>query len=179
MSASSGLLTGDIYMASEPSPELVALRDKLTVNVRKANIRKKAVTYSLPNANGGVCEILLDIDARKSKLVNFTISNNSGEKVVMQYDVTAHSMSFDRRESGIVDFSQDFPAVTVSPTFEDKGRISLRIFIDKSSMEVFGNNGQFVMTNLVFPEKPYTTLSISSGDGNARLENLKIYSIKE
>lgn len=170
---------GDIYMASKPSPELVALRDKLTVNVKKANIRKKAVTYSLPNANGGICEILLDIDARKSKLIDLTISNNAGEKVVMQYDVTAHTLSFDRRESGIVDFSQDFPAVTVSPTFEDKGRISLRIFIDKSSMEVFGNNGQFVMTNLVFPEKPYTTLSISSADGNARLENLKIYSIKE
>lgn len=170
---------GDIYMASEPSPELVALRDKLTVNVKKANIRKKAATYSLPNANGGVCEILLDIDARKSKLINLTVSNNAGEKVVMQYDVAAHSLSFDRRESGVVDFSQDFPAVTVSPTFEDNGRISLRIFIDKSSMEVFGNKGQFVMTNLVFPEKPYTTLSISSGDGNARLENLKIYSIKE
>lgn len=170
---------GDIYMASKPSPELVALRDKLTVNVKKANIRKKAVTYSLPNANGGICEILLDIDARKSKLIDLTISNNAGEKVVMQYDVTAHTLSFDRRESGIVDFSQDFPAVTVSPTFEDKGRISLRIFIDKSSMEVFGNNGQFVMTNLVFPGKPYTTLSISSADGNARLENLKIYSIKE
>lgn len=170
---------GEIYMASEPSPELVALRDKLTVNVKKANIRKKAATYSLPNTNGGVCEILLDIDARKSKLINLTVSNNAGEKVVMQYDVAAHSLSFDRRESGIVDFSPDFPAVTVSPTFEDKGRISLRIFIDKSSMEVFGNKGQFVMTNLVFPEKPYTTLSISSGDGNARLENLKIYSIKE
>lgn len=170
---------GEIYMASEPSPELVALRDRLTVNVKKANIRKKAATYTLPNANGGVCEILLDIDARKSKLINLTVSNNAGEKVVMQYDVAAHSLSFDRRESGIVDFSQDFPAVTVSPTFEDKGRISLRIFIDKSSMEVFGNKGQFVMTNLVFPEKPYTTLSISSGDGNARLENLKIYSIKE
>ena len=170
---------GDIYMASEPSPELMALRDRLTVNVKKANIREKAATYSLPSTNGGVCEILLYIDARKSKLVNLTLSNNAGERVAMQYDVAAHTLSFDRRESGVVDFSQDFPAVTVSPTFEDKGRISLRIFIDKSSMEVFGNGGQFVMTNLVFPEKPYTTLSISSVNGNARLENLKIYSIKE
>lgn len=170
---------GDIYLASAPSPELLALRDRLTTGVRKANIGKNGRSYRLPATNGGVCEILLDIDARKSKLVSLTISNNAGEKVVMQYDVAAHTLSFDRRESGIVDFSQDFPTVTVSPTFEDSGKISLRIFIDKSSMEVFGNNGQFVMTNLVFPEKPYTTLSISSTDGNARIENLKIYSIKE
>lgn len=170
---------GNIYLSSAPSPELLALRDKLSVNVKKANIRKKAVRYSLPEANSGVCEILLDVDARKSEQINFIIANNDGEKVVMEYDVADHTLSFDRRESGNVDFSQDFPAVTVSPTFEDNGKISLRIFIDRSSIEVFGNNGQFVMTNLVFPERPYTSLSISSTGGNARIENLKIYSIKE
>ena len=170
---------GNIYLSSAPSPELLALRDKLSVHVKKANIRKKAVRYSLPEANSGVCEILLDVDARKSEQINFIIANNDGEKVVMEYDVADHTLSFDRRESGNVDFSQDFPAVTVSPTFEDNGKISLRIFIDRSSIEVFGNNGQFVMTNLVFPERPYTSLSISSTGGNARIENLKIYSIKE
>ena len=170
---------GNIYLSSAPSPELLALRDKLSVNVKKANIRKKAVRYSLPEANSGVCEILLDVDARKSEQINFIIANNDGEKVVMEYDVADHTLSFDRRESGNVDFSQDFPAVTVSPPFEDNGKISLRIFIDRSSIEVFGNNGQFVMTNLVFPERPYTSLSISSTGGNARIENLKIYSIKE
>ena len=170
---------GNIYLSSAPSPELLALRDKLSVNVKKANIRKKAVRYSLPEANSGVCEILLDVDARKSEQINFIIANKGGEKVVMEYDVADHTLSFDRRESGNVDFSQDFPAVTVSPTFEDNGKISLRIFIDRSSIEVFGNNGQFVMTNLVFPERPYTSLSISSTGGNARIENLKIYSIKE
>ena len=170
---------GNIYLSATPSPELLALRDKLSVNVKKANIRKKAVRYSLPEANSGVCEILLDVDARKSEQINFIIANNDGEKVVMEYDVADHTLSFDRRESGNVDFSQDFPAVTVSPTFEDNGKISLRIFIDRSSIEVFGNNGQFVMTNLVFPERPYTSLSISSTGGNARIENLKIYSIKE
>ena len=170
---------GNIYLSSAPSPELLALRDKLSLNVKKAKIRKKAVRYSLPEANSGVCEILLDVDARKSEQINFIIANNDGEKVVMEYDVADHTLSFDRRESGNVDFSQDFPAVTVSPTFEDNGKISLRIFIDRSSIEVFGNNGQFVMTNLVFPERPYTSLSISSTGGNARIENLKIYSIKE
>ena len=169
---------GELYLCSAPSPELSALRDKLIVNVRRANIGKKNATYSLPATNDGICEILMDVDARKAQKINFTIANKAGEKVLMTYDIAAHTLSFDRRESGIVDFSQDFPAVTVSPTFEVNGKISLRIFIDKSSVEVFGNNGQFVMTNLVFPENPYTTLSISSADGKAAIENLKIYSIK-
>lgn len=176
-----GLFTapdGEVYLASTPSPEMKALRGTPTVSVRNADIRKKAVSYPLPAANGGVCEILVDVNARKSSKINLTLANNAGEKVVMLYDVAAHTLSFDRRESGIVDFSQDFPAVTAAPTFEDNGKISLRIFIDKSSIEVFGNDGRFAMTNLVFPENPYTSLSISSTGGNARIDNLKIYPIK-
>lgn len=169
---------GELYLASTPSPEMKALRGKPTVNVRNADIRKKAVSCPLPAANGGVCEILVDINTRKSSKINLILANNAGEKVVMLYDVAAHTLSFDRRESGIVDFSQDFPAVTVAPTFEENGKISLRIFIDKSSVEVFGNDGRFAMTNLVFPENPYTSLSISSTVGNARIDNLKIYPIK-
>ena len=69
-------------------------------------------------------------------------------------------------------FEQDFKIV------ENKKKVSLRIFIDKSSMEVFGNDGKFVMTNLVFPNSPYSSISISSEGGNAKIENLQIYSIK-
>lgn len=170
---------GQIYASSQPSPELVALRGSLKLDVRKASVGKNPRTYLLPSSNSGVCEILLDIDARGADVVSLTLKNDGNEKVVMKYDAAAHTLSFDRRESGVVDFSQDFPAVTVSPTFEDENRVSLRIFIDRSSIEVFGNDGKFVMTNLVFPTKPYSTLSISSRGGNAKVENLKIYSIKE
>ena len=132
----------------------------------------------LPATNDGICEIALDIEAKKSESVNLLISNKSGESVTMKYDVGAHTLSFDRRESGIVDFSQDFPAVTVSPTFEDYNKISLRIFVDKSSIEVFGNDGNFVMTNLVFPTTPYTTLAVSAKGRSARITNLSIFPIK-
>ncbi|MDE6161835.1 MAG: GH32 C-terminal domain-containing protein, partial [Muribaculaceae bacterium] len=51
-------------------------------------------------------------------------------------------------------------------------------FIDRSSIELFGNDGRFVMTNLVFPNEPYATLSVAAKDGTARISNLKIYSLK-
>lgn len=170
---------GRIYMSSSPSPELVGLRDKETVRVSSKSVGSKAREFALPVTNDGVCEILLDLDCRKSDSVDIRIANNAGEAVTLIYDASNHTLSFDRRSSGIVDFSQDFPAVTVAPTFEIGRKISLRIFIDRSSMEVFGNDGKFVMTNLVFPTKPYTTLSIAADGGSARIENIKIYSIKE
>lgn len=169
---------GDVYASSAPSPELEALRGTLVVKMKKASVGKKARSFALPSENGGICEILMDIEASKAKTVNIGLSNSQGEKVVMQYDPAAATLSFDRTQSGITDFSEGFPAVTVTPTHEASGRIALRIFVDRSSMEVFGNNGEFVMTNLVFPRTPYTALSVSAEGGNAKIENLKIYTLK-
>lgn len=169
---------GQIYMSSAPSPELITLRDKEITKVKNKSIGRKAREYALTTSNDGVCEILLDLDCRKADSIGIRISNKEGEFVTMTYNPSDNTLSFDRRHSGIVDFSQDFPAVTVAPTFENGNKVSLRIFIDKSSMEVFGNNGKFVMTNLVFPTKPYSTISIEANGGNAKIENLKIYSIK-
>ena len=170
---------GQIYASSAPSPELTAMRGRLAVSKGSVKAGKNPVSFALPSENSGICEILLDIDGGSKEDVTLTLSNKAGNKVDMVYDAGKHTMSFDRRESGIVDFSENFPAVTVSPTFESNGRISLRIFIDRSSIEVFGNGGEFVMTNLVFPTEPYSTLSVSSLGGKAKISNLKIYSLKK
>ena len=166
-------------MSSTPSPELENLRNKVITKINNKTIGKNAREFALPVFNDGVCEILLDLDCKKADSINIKIANKAGEFVTLRYNSADNTFSFDRRHSGIVDFSQDFPAVTVAPTFENGKKVSLRIFIDKSSMEIFGNGGKFVMTNLVFPTKPYSTISIAAAGGNAKIANLKIYSIKE
>lgn len=168
---------GEVYASSAPSPELLGMRGKLTESASRINAGSKARSFRLPEANDGVCEILMDIDAAKAESVTLTLSNKAGDEVVMTYDRKASQFSFDRTRSGIVDFSESFPAITVSPTYEKNGKISLRIFIDRSSIELFGNEGRFVMTNLVFPTQPYSTLSVASS-GNAKISNLKIFSVK-
>lgn len=170
---------GQLYLSSSPVAELAALRDKPSVSVRNKPAGGNGRNFPLPDSNGGACEILLDIDSRKAASVDITISNNDGESVILSYDAKAHKLSFDRRRSGLTDFSQDFPTVTTAPTFETDGKLSLRIFIDRSSIEVFGNGGKTVMTNLVFPTVPYSSVSVSAKGGNTRIENLKIYPIKE
>ena len=170
---------GEIYAASAPSPELLNLRGTLSQKAKKFTAGSKSRSFALPVRNDGICEILFDIDAAKADEVEITMSNAGDEKVVMQYNPKAHTFSFDRNQSGITDFSKNFPAVTVSPTFEDSGKVSVRIYVDRSSIELFGNDGRFVMTNLVFPTSPYSAISFSSKGGNAKIENLKIFTINE
>ncbi len=169
---------GEIYTSCTPSPEIGALRGNASVKKRLFTAGKKSRTFALPEANGGICEITLEITPKKGVPVNLTLANEAGNKVEMVYNPAESTFSFDRYQSGQTDFSQDFPAITTAPAFTDGGNLRLRIFIDRSSIEVFEQNGRFAMTNLVFPESPYTTLSVNAPAGNARIENLAIYPLR-
>ena len=138
---------------------------------------KKATAVNLPKTNDGVCEISFDIESPSKDKVTVTLSNPVGEKAVIVYDPVANTISFDRTQAGISDFSRDFPAVTTAPTFTDHATTSVRLFIDRSSIEMFERDGRYAMTNLVFPSDPYTTLSFSS-EGKAKISDLYIYSVK-
>ena len=166
---------GQLYLSSAPSPELLAMRAKPVTSASHISIGNKPRTFALPAANDGICEITLDIDPAKSSEVALTIGNKSNESVTVTYDAAARTISFDRRNSGLTDFSKDFPAVTTAPLFTAGRTVSLRIYVDRSSIELFADDGRSVMTNTVFPTSPYTTLSLSSTGGKADIRNLKIY----
>lgn len=166
---------GQLYVSSTPSPELEALRGKIFKSVANTSVGAKAQKYAIPE----ICEILMTIDPAKADSVSLILSNASGEHVDMIYDVKQETLSFDRRQSGIVDFSQDFPAITYAPVHSADGKLSLRIFIDRSSIEVFGNEGRFVMTNLVFPNTPYSALTLKTDGGKAKISDLRIYTIND
>lgn len=51
------------------------------------------------------------------------------------------------------------------------------IILDWSSIEIFLNGGVYCFTDLIFPNKPYTKLTIQSKD-NQEIKNLKINCIK-
>ena len=96
----------------------------------------------------------------------------------MNFNPGDGKFSFDRTQSGITEFSKDFPAVVWAPTLRQSKEQKLRIFIDTSSIEVFDGEGNFVLTNLVFPNEPYSQISFSAKGGKARLNSLDIYNIK-
>ncbi|MGN1247448.1 MAG: DUF4980 domain-containing protein [Paludibacteraceae bacterium] len=86
----------------------------------------------------------------QSKPTVVTLSNEQGEEFLITYDPKAMTLSVDRSKSGVVDFSVDFPVPATAPV--QRKLTSLRIFIDRCSVEVFGNNGEVCLTSLVFPQ---------------------------
>ncbi len=101
--------------------------------------------------------------------VHITLANTQGEEVVITYDFKAQTCAFDRTQSGDISFSHEFSAVTVAPTFNSTKEVHLQLFIDNASIELFGDNGRFVMTNLVYPTTPYTIINHKTEGGRCKV----------
>ena len=139
---------GETYCAVRPAKEMDAARGK---KIARPTDR---------------CEIVVTLkgDAR------ITLSNGSKERVVLDYDADMASLDFDRRHSGQCSFSDAFPTVVTAPVHGSLR--TLRIFIDKSSIEVFDADGRLSMTNLVFPSSPYNRISVK-GKASAKIYEIK------
>lgn len=88
-----------------------------------------------------------------------TLSNDEGEEFVITYDQKAMTLTCDRSKSGVTNFNQHFAdKPTVAPVH--KKLTQLRVFVDNSSVEVFGNNGEVCLTNLVFPKSKFNHLTV-------------------
>ena len=112
------------------------------------------------------CEIVVQLKGD----AQLTLRNSKGEKVVITYDAVEQTIDFDRRRSGDVSFSEAFPCIVTSPTY---GQIkTLRIFVDRSSIEIFDAEGKMAMTNLVFPSDPYNKLVVK-GKAKSTVYKLK------
>ncbi|MDE6273238.1 MAG: DUF4980 domain-containing protein [Muribaculaceae bacterium] len=168
---------GQTYLASVPSPEVDLIRGK-AIKYGKSGLSKKGKNYMLPAQNDGVCEIVISVEPKDENPVEIKLSNKAGENVVMTIDPKADTFSMDRTKSGLTDFSEHFPCVTTAPAYSaDTKKYDIRIFIDRSSIEAFSSDGHFAMTNLVFPNSPYTTLTVSS-PASGKINDLKIYPVK-
>lgn len=90
----------------------------------------------------------------------------AGARTVLAYDCRTAELSLDRTESGNVGFHESFPSVErVAVSLED-GRLRLRVFLDRCSVEVFAQDGLATITDLVFPANSGTAVGLlAEGDG--------------
>ena len=166
----------ELYLKSTPSVEVKKARGK-KVSIPSFRVSEKHEIVNLFKDNQGAYEVEILIQNAGASKIAFCLLNDKGEKVSMYYDLNRKQFVMDRSESGTVDFSKDFPAVTVAPANVDK-ELTLRLFVDRSSIEAFGEDGKFVMTNLVFPSQPYVKMCFEADKNGYAVKTLNVYKLQ-
>lgn len=166
----------ELYLKSTPSVEVKKARGK-KVSMPSFKVSEKHEMVNLFEEKQGAYEVEIVIQNAGASKIAFSLLNDKGEKVSMYYDLNRKQFVMDRSESGKVDFSKDFPAVTVAPVNVDK-ELTLRLFVDRSSIEAFGEDGKFVMTNLVFPSQPYVKMCFEADKNGYAVKSLNVYKLQ-
>ena len=186
---------GQLLLSAAPVKELSTLRGK-EEKIGDFNLGEKRVEHV---ADNGAFELQFHMQPAAKGRTGVELSNAEGEKTVIYFDAENGRVVMDRAESGIVDFGKDiephqletsssrracvdgllhfvndFAHATWAPVSDLAAAHEVRIFADRSSIELFVDGGRVAMTNLVFPTKPYDRLRFFS-DEKAQVKQAVLY----
>lgn len=146
--------TAGIRLISKPISELTRLRKEtnpITLQENKSyTLTQNELLISFP-----ITEV-------ENPLPVIQLRNTNGEMIEIGYDAKKTEFYIDRTHMKHQEFSASFPGIHTAPRQSKDRMITLHLFIDQSSVEVFADNGSVVMTDLFFPEKLFTEFSIKS-----------------
>jgi fructan beta-fructosidase len=125
----------------------------------------------------GLWELELSLDLGHAGHTEVSFSNAAGEHTVFRLNQAEHRYELDRSASGAVNFSPTFAALQTAPMRGISTKVSLRAFIDRSSVEIFIDDGATVFTSIVFPSTPYDRIGMTA-DGAAVIDAGTVYALK-
>ena len=102
----------------------------------------------------------IDFDLVKEKGM-VSLYNNLGE--VFSIEIDGDQVTTDRTKSGDSSFNEEFAKVHRAAKLKNKAS-NVKLFVDASSVELFINDGELVMTELLFPTEPLLKIAITGVD---------------
>ncbi len=123
----------------------------------------------------GSYELSLTADFSQTDSLQFSVGD-SIENLVILFDKNHKSISIDRSNSGNGGFYNGFNRLIVCPAFitGTNQQVDIRMLFDKTSVEVFWNQGEGVMTALYFPFYQYNYLKVKGSGSNSLISNFSL-----
>ena len=163
-----------IYLASEPVKELEKIMSN-TSSIQNAMVNGSLdLSDKIKSFNG---QYQLKFSSEKLTNYSIVLSNDLGEEVVIGYDKQANQYYIDRSKAGKIAFEKGFGVKHTAPRISKEAGTGVTLIVDVASVELFADNGLSVMTDIFFPNKTLTKVSIKSADG-LTLKNLSYSEIE-
>ena len=108
----------------------------------------------------------------------FRIHTGDGEFTSIEYDAAAGRLIVDRTRSGSAGFHANFGRRSSALLRLEGGRCVLRLLLDASSLEVFAQDGETVLTHLIFPSTVMRRFSLTApATAGLTVDNITIHSL--
>src|SRR5215469_14910302 len=105
------------------------------------------------------------------------LRKGDGVETLVGVQPLTNTLFVDRTKSGDGSFSKDFPG-RFSTTLSNMKPVKLYVFVDRSSVEVFANDSEKVMTNRIYPPPGSTGIELYSIGGAGRVVSLSYWPLQ-
>lgn len=124
-------------------------------------------------------EIIAEFDMTDTAATEFGFKVRKGKDSYTLISYIRHSaqLEVDRTLSGNSGFNEGFSGRHAAPMMPENNRIKMHIFVDRCSVEVFGNDGEVVISEQIFPDDEAKGLDLFCTDGNVALVSLEIFAM--
>lgn len=162
-------------LMQQPVEQVKQLRQKLS-SWKNINVKNN---FLLP-VQSQVCELELVFKPSSQSISGIRLAKGKGQYVEIGYDAAKDMLYIDRSRAGDTSFHAAFSKLSRYETSlkSKNGRISLRIFLDKSILEVFANDGEAAMTAQIFPPDKNNGIELFSNESNVSFESVNFWSMK-
>jgi beta-fructofuranosidase len=135
----------------------------------------------LEGIEGQNIELELEIDSLEASKFGLKVLKDEENETVMYYDKKAGKFIFDRSKNGEEilgsEKHEETKFLRKSAVALKENKLMLRIFVDRSSVEVFIQNGEKVMTSTVYPKSTAKAIEFFS-DSEVTIIELNKWDIK-
>jgi fructan beta-fructosidase len=163
-------------LRSLPVAELAALRQAQTLVAAAKKVRDVELAPHAAGAAAGLRELELRLRTRDANLVELTFGNAGGERTVFRINKAEHCYEVDRSASGAVDFNAVFKNLQTAPLAGTAASVLVHAYVDRSSVELFIDDGAAVFTTSVFPSAPYDKITLSA-DRDIAIDSGVVYEL--
>ena len=164
---------GDMYFIKN---NVIPSFEKYTTNVVQKNSIGLKEKFVLEHENFNQTELNFKMNLADDLKIEY--KNGLNESTLFHINGSTKEMVLDRRKSGKVNFEERFAEKEhIMPYIPANKEVNVRIILDWSSIEVFIDNGRYVMTDQIFPNEFYNVLEISSSKQN-ELKQFNLNTIK-
>ena len=101
---------------------------------------------------------LIEVSTIAANDFSFRISNNNGEYIEVGFEKNENRFYIDRTQSGKTDFHKEFAQKSVANRISTANTINLKLLLDRTSVELFADDGLNVMSSIFFPSSTFNTI---------------------
>ncbi|MBU5670342.1 glycoside hydrolase family 32 protein [Paenibacillus brevis] len=166
---------GEIVLKQSPVHELMQLRNGA------ANWNDITVSAEVPlevDTETELLELEIEMDISSDQELQVKVQSSQACETIIGYDPGSQRLFIDRTHSGHIDVHPDFAIKHNAPLAPKNGKIKLQLWVDRSAVEVYANDGIVVMTDLIFPISPVNRLWIGTNAGPVLLTSLKLHTLE-